>query len=310
MAAPKRHHYLPEAYLAGFTRGGTPGSLLYVFDRDAGAFRPQTPKNTAVQGHYYAVEAIDGARSSRAESILSKIEAIAIPIIRRIDGRQSLNLTEKLELAMFIALLYTRVPRFERVIREMTDGVYKRVNEREISSVERAAYWLRRHEEKTGAKLKITPEQVYEYFSAGQYNVVLEQSAVVRRMFEAALALGEVLPAMSWLVGVAPEDTSFITTDAPFVTTPPEKHSGPYGFGTPGAVTLVPLSQRSCLCIGGQAMLVAYSDLPKSQVREVNIALAQGCERFVIARDETLLRNTVAKSRAHELQRRPLVHFA
>ena len=310
MAEAKRHHYLPESYLAGFTRGRTPESLFYVFDRDAGAFRPQTPKNTAVQGHYYTVETIDGQRSSRAESVLAQVESIAIPIIRGIDERKPLNMNDKLELAMFIALLYTRVPRFERVIREMTDGLYKRVNEREISSVERAAYWLRRHEEKTGEKLEITPEQVYEYFSAGQYDVVLEQGAVVHRMFEAALGFAKLLPVMAWIVGVAPENTSFITTDAPFVTIPPEKHKGPYGFGTPGAVTLVPLSQRSCLCIGGTAMLVAYSDLPKSQVREVNIGLAQGCERFVIARDETLLRNIVAKSRTHTMQRRPLVHFA
>jgi hypothetical protein len=57
-------------------------------------------------------------------------------------------------------------------------------------------------------------------------------------------------------------------------------------------------------------MLVGYNDLPKSQVRAVNIGLAEGCERFVIAGDETLLRNIIAESRAHTIQRRPLVHFS
>lgn len=50
MSKPKRHHFLPEFYLNGFTREG----LLCVFDRETGEYRRQAPKNTAVIGHFYA----------------------------------------------------------------------------------------------------------------------------------------------------------------------------------------------------------------------------------------------------------------
>src|ERR1043165_1464790 len=56
MAKPKRHHYLPEFYLAGFTLDGARESTFTVFDRDECQFREQTPPNTAVRGYYYAVE--------------------------------------------------------------------------------------------------------------------------------------------------------------------------------------------------------------------------------------------------------------
>lgn len=307
MATPKRHHYLPESYLSAFTRGGTPESIFCVYDRDRNEFRLQTPRNTAVRGYYYSVEMTDGERSQRAEEALSQVEGIVTPIIRRVDAREPITHAEKLELAMFAALLYTRVPQFERTIREMTEGFHKAINRRMVATVEQAEYWIRRHEETTGERVDLTPEQVHEIAATGEYNVIAHQNSIVLRMFESASKFSLLLGEMTWLVAFAPDDTSFITSDVPFVTMPPEGWQGPYGFCTRGAVTLVPLTQRACLCISGRGTLVGYDDIPKSQVREMNIVIAQHCERFLIARDEALLSSIVSKSRADQRVRRPLV---
>jgi uncharacterized protein DUF4238 len=307
MAKPKRHHYLPEAYLTGFTRGGTAESPFCVFDRDRQEFRPQTPKNTAVQGYYYTVETIDGEQSSRAEEVLSQVEGIVMPILRRIDAREPMTHADKLELSMFVALLHTRVPQFEHTIREMTNGMYKAVNERLLGSVDQAEYWIRRHEEKTGESVPLAAQELHDFVAAGEYDVIPHQNTIVRHMLDSACKFSLLLAEMTWLVAFAPEDSSFITSDAPFVMWPPEGWTGPYGFGTPGVVTMVPLSQRACLCISGRGTLIGYNNIPKFQVRQINIAVAQRCERFLIARDETLLRNIVAKSRTAQFERKPIV---
>jgi len=51
MSKPKRHHYLPQFYLDKFSRSGS----LYIFDRELNEYREQTPTNTAVKSHYYAL---------------------------------------------------------------------------------------------------------------------------------------------------------------------------------------------------------------------------------------------------------------
>lgn len=309
MPIPKRHHYLPAAYLAGFTRGRTADSEFVVYDREENTYRIQTPKNTGVQNHYYSMETIHGERSTRAEECLSQVEGIAMPLIRQLETRGRVTVPDKLNLAVFVALLFTRVPRYERAIREMTNAVYKHTHEIAFATVERTEYWIRRHEEKTGQKVDVTPEQLRDYVQAGEYDVVPHQNTVVRNMFDSASKFSLLIAQMTWLVAIAPVETSFITSDAPFVITPPERWHGPFGFGTPGATTLIPLSQQVCLCIGGEASVVAYRNIPKSEVRQVNIAVAQNCERYLIARDESLLKNIVAKSRTANLKPRTRAPF-
>lgn len=57
MSTPKRHHYLPRFYLDRFTDRGR----LYLFDREEAEHRIQTPKNTAVQTHFYTADMPDGS---------------------------------------------------------------------------------------------------------------------------------------------------------------------------------------------------------------------------------------------------------
>ncbi len=59
--SPKRHHFIPKRYLEGFCRDG----FLSVYDREKGEYRRQTPKNTALQTHYYSLEDEHGRRASR-----------------------------------------------------------------------------------------------------------------------------------------------------------------------------------------------------------------------------------------------------
>jgi hypothetical protein len=132
---PKRHHIVPESYQHGFTRDG----MLSVFDRTTRTFRRQTPKNTAVMGHYYAVLNEQGERDYSVETMLSEFEGWGASAIRKLEERQMLSGEERLDLAYFVALLFTRVPRFEREMEEIADATIKAVAQKMYSSVEAAA---------------------------------------------------------------------------------------------------------------------------------------------------------------------------
>src|SRR5258706_16309220 len=84
---PKRHHFLPEFYLKGFTRDG----YLWLYDRERDAFRQQTPSNTGVIGHFYTFTNTAGECDSTLEGVLSTVEGLAKPIIEKLRTRKALT---------------------------------------------------------------------------------------------------------------------------------------------------------------------------------------------------------------------------
>lgn len=310
LVAAKNHHYLPQSYLAGFTRGGTRDSVFWVFDAQTGEYRPQTPKNTGAERYFYAADTETGERSLHIEKGLAKIEGLVMPIVKKADAGAPITLDDKQLLALFVGLLFTRVPQFKRAHAEATDGMARAMHEVAFGTVEQVRTALQRWEHEHGEGSSVTAEELHEFIKSGEYDVVPQRNTYLRAMLEAGGEFGWRLWQMTWLIARAPSDTSFITSDSPFVIMPPLESAPdrPYGFGTRGAVTLVPLTQRVCLCISGPGTFAVQRVIPKSEVREINIAIAQKCERFVIGRDEALVRNIVAKSRVERLARRPLIH--
>lgn len=51
---PRKHHYLPCFYLAGFTIAGSDCDRLYVFDQQQIKSWPSTPRNAAHERDFYA----------------------------------------------------------------------------------------------------------------------------------------------------------------------------------------------------------------------------------------------------------------
>src|SRR4051794_33537687 len=107
---PKRHHYLPQFYLDGFTRGG----LLWLFDRKKNEFRKQTPINTAVESGFYTIRTMDGSNSDAVEETLAMIEGAVKPAIDRLDAGAPISDEDRGWTATFIATLFLRTPGFRR----------------------------------------------------------------------------------------------------------------------------------------------------------------------------------------------------
>lgn len=101
-----------------------------------------------------------------------------------------------------------------------------------------------------------------------------------------------------WVFGWAPEGTSFVTSDDPFVLMdpalgPPAGYMGDVGFDVARAVGVLPLTQKACLVAFGEGGGVHHLKYSKKDVRDINIVQAKHYERWLIARHRALLARLV-----------------
>ncbi|MGK2860235.1 MAG: DUF4238 domain-containing protein [Thermoanaerobaculia bacterium] len=305
---------MPEFYLAGFTADGRRDSTFTVFDRDTNTFRLQTPVNTAVSGYYYAVQdEISGERSMMVEKFLGEIEGEVEPVFRKLERQERLTDDDRERLSLFCALLYTRVPQFERSIQEVVNGGFQELARRMATSIEDVRRQHEAWEKQTGNISEVTPEEDFELLRNGGYRFAQPRQNVIKMMLELSSRFAESFLNMRWAVGRAPRQMSLIVTDAPLLLIPPRNwQPGMSGVGleTPVTHKMFPLTRKLALFIGDFGHGFEFLPLTRGQVRSNNLALASRCERFVIGPDEALVRSVVRRTNLAGSTRAPLIVVA
>lgn len=293
MPKPKRHHFLPKFYLEGFTRDG----LLSVFDRDKKQYRRQSPKKTAVIGHFYAFLNTEGETDYGIETFLSQIEGNAKPVIDKLSAGEAIEPEERVSLATFIAVLFNRVPKFEREIDEISDAAGKAIMKKMFPSIEAIEEYFRRDGKEDRS---YTAEHFFDFIHNERYSFVGNRNITIRTMLEQTPEMSKTLAFMDWIVAHADDRSAFITTDSPFGYIVPEeiRRSGEpaLGLGSPKITKIVPLTSRIALLLGGFGAGFGHFAFDRVQVRELNVAVATECERYVIGPDEALVRSIVRRS--------------
>lgn len=291
MNAPKRHHFLPQFFLNGFSRDG----YVALFDRDKGAYRVQPIKDTAVIGYFYSAEDAEGNKDGRIEGLLSDIESQAKPVITKLDNRETLTEDDKQKLAMFVGFLYARTPEFHATVNQVFGHGIKHMMQFMYPNEELA-------QERYGedlARFGLTAKDMVDFVKEDQLEVKMHRNVSLEAMLRISLSLSEMFIRMNWLVAVPDSDKqSFVLTDSPVNVYPPRGHkSGLYGAGMAmaGVVKVIPLSAKTCLAIGDFAdkPQVWMKEIGRERVRNTNLGNVIKCHRYVIGRDEALVRNLV-----------------
>jgi len=112
---------------------------------------------------------------------------------------------------------------------------------------------------------------------------------------------------MDWQFWYSSKNSSFITSDNPFVVTRPQNYNGPYGIGTKGAKKLVPLNQKVCLVMCDKGESVINRQVSSKDVRSVNGLIALECNRFLISKDKSLLESLVKNSKIDKWRKKSRV---
>lgn len=304
---PKRHHYLPEFYLRGFA----PDGLLHVYDRADKAYRKQTPKNTAVESHFYTIENEDGERSAAVEGLLAQVDDAAANVIAKVIARDALSDRERADLALFVALLRSRTPDYDKGYREMTDKMAREIARLVYPDETAVAEDIRRFEQETGKSLGVPPAVALEMLHSQELMYVPHRNETIRAMLLLSTQIAPAFAAMTWTVLHAPPKRAFVTSDAPLVTYPPrgwDSH-GWMGIGllTPGVENVVPMTAKAALAITQGEKDLRHWPASDFAVQITNNGTARRSDRYIISPSEKLLRSVVSRAAVTEQDTGPRV---
>jgi hypothetical protein len=195
-----RHHFVPQAYLRGFSCPVRGKQFVWVYDkRPNRAPACKSVKSIAWAHNYYAQEHDNGSIDSDAlEVALARtIDTRAAEVIAKLDpcGKREFFFTEEEEnvLALFIGLSLTRVPSFRTGIQDFYSQIAQYT-----ADIVGPQLW-----QGDGPPPKIKAE-AKEWVS-------------LEHMLESAKDIANSLMPKQWQFFGAPADQSFITSDNPVI---------------------------------------------------------------------------------------------
>ena len=112
----RRHHFLPQGYLAGFTDTDRKDGTLHVIDLKSRRSFPTSPLNVAVARDFKRID-IEGHPPDIIESALSPIENSAITAIRRISELEKFpNDADYNHILNLLSLIIAQNPKSRRAL--------------------------------------------------------------------------------------------------------------------------------------------------------------------------------------------------
>src|SRR5713101_4902026 len=106
----RRHHFLPQFYLAGFTYSASRDDFLWVLDQSEAKQWRARPAEIAHQRDFYRVD-LPGVAPDSIERAFSIFEARAAPIVKRvIDTRHLPSGEDFVVLLNLIAWIAVKIP--------------------------------------------------------------------------------------------------------------------------------------------------------------------------------------------------------
>lgn len=295
LSGPKRQHFLPRFYLEGFTRDG----MIAVFDRDKKEIRRQQPVNTAVVGHFYTMEDAEGRRRFELEALLSEYEGKAKPIVDKlVAGAPALTADERSDMSIFVALAATRTPEMVNSVQAVNGEMIKRVAKMLFSDTADVFSRLRsdeRYNDESDEELHKQAEGMVRVAQNDGLTVETSEKWAVGLAIQTALGAAPFFSTRHWRVVHRDSDKqSFITSDAPvYLNTIAPRPDSIYGvgFGSPDAFVAFPLHQSCTLEMFGNSGRLEHKMVGRDYLRKVNLHIARRSQRFVIGRDEALVKS-------------------
>lgn len=226
---------------------------------------------------------------------LAQIESASKPIVQKAVSKVQMSSEDKEVMSVFIAFLMNRVPDFEKSVNKVKSHVIQKIMDLTFLSEERAEASMKRYVNTTGDQSEVSAKDLVEFHKSGAYTLEIHRNESLRLMLELSVNIAKYLVQMDWIIFHAPKKTSFVTSDNPVFILPPKDWDPNSAFGvgliTPGARKVVPITQGECLVIYDYGDKIRHSDLNRNLVRSFNKSIASNSDRFLIGRDEALVRN-------------------
>lgn len=290
---PRRHHYIPASYLAGFTQSGNRDSKLYVFDQESLKSWVSTPEETAHERDFYRLDPDENIDEFAVEKALGEFEGISIPVLKKIVETYEIPTGEEFNLLLnFISLMIVRTPHARYLIIEPMKQVAKLSIEMALSDEKKYEILKERLREK-GKKIdeSVTYEQLKEFLHSDRYDLVLNQNFLINFMNKGVDTLLPLLADRNWAVMKSKSsDHHFVCSEHPVSITWSDRRETVYppGFGHENTDVIFPIN-KTMVIIGRFEELEPFYEIEELQTASINNRTAQWGGRFVYSAENNII---------------------
>jgi hypothetical protein len=286
-----RHHFLPRFYLHGFTDrhvppGQTPFVWLYYPQERRWARR--APHKAAAQAGYYSYTDAAGHQRRELEIALSRVESATASLIRgKIASQQLLDREERATLALFVALMLTRVPGQHEHVGSFASDVLQRVLDTQLQLFSDRPELLEKIKGDCKAKTGRSDldELSLDDCVPGRYRVRTTREAAVAIAFSIAVPAATIIADMGWRFLVSKPPNWFITSDYPSAMLDPADMAniGRQGIALPNIEVTLPLTRTLAIMTDWQSKGETWYQVDSRVVTQVNVRSAIFTSRFIAA---------------------------
>ncbi len=223
----RKHHFIPEFFLANFTPSGTKDDFLCVTDMKERKGYSTKPRNAGFQKDFYRMD-VDGAPPDIFERIFGQLEGCAAPAVRHVLEQRALPPHPGFDHLMeLIGLLMVRVPATWERVRRAVDQTMKAAFRPYFSDPE-AVRGLIEKMRLEGAPLpegvdydEVDHEGLVSFVqNEDLYTLSVDKEWLLGQMIEASAHAQTMLFERNWTILVAEGDAGeFICSDAPVCLT-------------------------------------------------------------------------------------------
>ncbi|WP_426176105.1 DUF4238 domain-containing protein [Massilia sp. TWR1-2-2] len=243
----RKHHYVPQCYLAGFTDNGRKDGWLNARRLDGVAAFPSRPQGVGAERDFNRVD-IDGHRLDALETALSKFENELAPILAAVAKSRTFPAADDLNLILNLAsLLHARHPEVRKRIKSANTDLAMNIMRTVTNNTAR---W--EHEMKAAQDAgymdpaeQLCYEDAKDFIDRGEFTVEADPTRQHVFEFDAQDAALKKLGKMSWSLFVSGE-FDFISTDRPVTIRSRGRHAAaaPAGLADADAEVLFPLHRK------------------------------------------------------------------
>jgi Protein of unknown function (DUF4238) len=283
----RKHHYVPQSYLAAFTSDGTKDSQFCVFDVENNRSFRTSPANVAAQRDFNRVD-IEGYSPDAIENALAPFEGNAVSAIRRVLDSQSFPSDEDWNLILnLLALIAVRNPQMRNSFNRARQQSLQLIADM-LASDKRLWESHTKRARETGEDIpEISFEKFRSFVEGGNYSYLFHPEGNLRVEFK---ALDEVLPLLgqrTWTVLVAPPDgPEFICSDHPVTLEWKGNRTAPVGYGLRETEVFFPLGRNVGFYGVYESPLQPVEVCKPANVAMMNSRIMNNAERHVYTATE------------------------
>jgi hypothetical protein len=297
----RRHHVIPQFYLAGFTDSGEKDGLLYAHDLRELKTWPAKPANVAFEKDFYRIE-VPGIAPDEIEKVFWDVEGKAATVLKKIIESNNLPDTpEDYETLMrFMAQLEMRRPSVRQNLDHTHEKVLRIVTKMHATLPDdelRARFKYMREENPDVPELDLNAFRAFA--TSDNYTIEFSQNHYIKNLMTALLPVADdtltpLLAMRNWMLMIADEGAGyFITTDRPValswtIEVPPLFENSP-GFGLQNTVVFFPVSKRHLMYGTFDALKAPVAPADAETVALMNRIMCRSAVRFIYSTDENFV---------------------